>query len=233
MDSPPWPLTVVAWCAIAVAGGCALYIIGDIALRRYRQRMWIMEVVWPVTALYAGPLAVWAYRRWGRPSSPRWHAEHGLEPAGDDRNPKWVSAVLGTSHCGGGCTLGDFIGAWIVFGFAFSIATHALWAEYIVDFSIAFVVGIAFQYFTIAPMRGLGLGAGLIAAIKADTLSLIAFEVGMFAWMALVQLVVFRSGLTPDHATYWLSMQIGMLFGFATSFPVNRWLLTHDLKESM
>jgi hypothetical protein len=28
-------------------------------------------------------------------------------------------------------------------------------------------------------------------------------------------------------------MQIGMILGFATSWPVNRWLLRHRIKEPM
>ena len=40
-------------------------------------------------------------------------------------------------------------------------------------------------------MRGLGLRDGIVAALKADTLSLMAFEVGLFGWMAIVQLVLF------------------------------------------
>jgi hypothetical protein len=44
----------------------------DVFARGHRQKMWIMEAVWPVTALYFGPLAWWAYRRWGRLNSPRY-----------------------------------------------------------------------------------------------------------------------------------------------------------------
>lgn len=35
-----------------------------------------MEAVWPITALYFGPLASWAYRRFGRPMTRRWLGEH-------------------------------------------------------------------------------------------------------------------------------------------------------------
>lgn len=40
---------------------------------------------------------------------------------------------------------------------------------------IAFMLAIVFQYFTIAPMRDLSLGKGIIQAIKADTLSMSAW----------------------------------------------------------
>ena len=56
----------------------------------------------------------------------------------------------------------------------------ALPAEYIGDYALALLLGIAFQYFAIAPMRGLGVKDGLRAAAKTDFLSLTAFEVGLF-----------------------------------------------------
>ena len=83
-------------------------------------------------------------------------------------------------------------------------------------------------------MRGLGLRDGILAALKADTLSLTAFEIGLFGWMAVMQLVLFAEPhLTPGHAAYWLLMQIGMILGFATAYPVNVWLIRRGIKEAM
>ncbi len=110
----------------------------------------------------------------------------------------------------------------------------ALPVEYGVDFLLAFALGIAFQYFSIAPMRGLGPREGLTAAVKADTLSLSAFEIGLFGWMAFMQLVLFTGPhLHPDHASYWFLMQIGMSLGFVTAYPVNVWLIRRGIKERM
>jgi hypothetical protein len=217
---PPTWLTVLAWAALAVAFLAAAAIAYDIFGRGYRQKMWIMEVVWPVTALYAGPFAWLAYRRWGRPGS----RDYG-EP---------VSVGIGVSHCGAGCTLGDIVGAWLVFLVGWELLGLALPAEYIVDFALAFALGIAFQFFSIAPMRGLGLRDGLQAAVKADTLSLVAFELGLFGWMAVMQFVLFPDPhLAPDHAAYWFLMQIGMVIGFLTSYPANVWLVRRGIKEAM
>jgi hypothetical protein len=216
---PPTWLTVLAWISLALAFATAAAILYDIFVVGRRQRMPVMEAVWPVTALYFGPLAWPAYRRWARPG-----AEYGER----------VLVGIGVSHCGAGCTLGDIAGAWLVLALGWTIAGLALPAEYLVDFTLAFMLGIVFQYFSIAPMRGLGLRDGLVAALKADTLSLIAFEVGLFAWMAFIQLVLFRHPhLAPDHAAYWLLMQVGMLLGFATAYPVNVWLIRRGIKEAM
>ncbi|MGH2908032.1 MAG: DUF4396 domain-containing protein [Solirubrobacteraceae bacterium] len=227
---PPTWLTVIAWISLALAFATAGLIIYDIFGRGYRQQMAVMAAVWPVTALYLGPLAWWGYRRWGRLNSPRYQQQTGREP--DYREP--VSVAIGVSHCGAGCTLGDIIGAWIVFAAAFALLGLALPAEYIADFTLAFALGIAFQYFAIAPMRGLGVRDGLVAALKADTLSLTAFEIGLFGWMAIMQLVLFTAPhLTPDHAAYWFLMQIGMILGFLTAYPVNVWLIRRGIKEAM
>ncbi len=129
---------------------------------------------------------------------------------------------------------GDIIGAFVVLALGLQLLGLALPAEYIVDFTLAFALGIAFQYFAIAPMRNLGVRDGLEAAVKADALSLTAFEVGLFGWMAVMQLVLFTEPhLTPDHAAYWLLMQFGMILGFATAYPVNVWLIRRGIKEAM
>jgi Domain of unknown function (DUF4396) len=224
--APSW-LTVLAWIALVVCGLCAVAILADIYLAGNRQRMRIMEAVWPVNALYLGPLAVWAYARWGRPQSVR---RRGDSPA----KPGWASTAVGVMHCGAGCTLGDIIAETAIFLLAITLAGQAIWAEFIGDYILALALGIVFQFFAIAPMRGLPLRRGLIEAAKADVLSLTAFEVGLFGWMALMAWVFFPGPrLHPDAAAYWFLMQIGMALGFLTAYPVNAWLIRRGIKEAM
>jgi ABC-type antimicrobial peptide transport system permease subunit len=96
-------------------------------------------------------------------------------------------------------------------------------------------LAIVFQYFAIAPMRGLGLKDGLIAATKADFISLTAFEVGLFGWMAIMAFVLFPAPhhLMPSSAAYWLLMQTGMIIGYCTSWPANVWLVKRGIKVPM
>ena len=227
---PPAWLTALAWAALAVAFASAAWIGYDICGRSYRQQMTIMEVVWPVTALYFGPAAVAAYRTWGRPSSHRWQREYGDPP---DKS-RYATIAVGVSHCGAGCTLGDIIAEFAVFALGATAAGLTLGAEYIGDYLAALVLGIIFQYFAIAPMRGLSLRKGLTEAAKADVASLTAFEIGLFGWMALMFFVFFPSPhLRPDSPVYWFLMQIGMIAGFFTAWPVNAWLIRAGIKEAM
>ena len=118
-----------------------------------------------------------------------------------------------------------------------SLFEDKMFAVWIVDYIFAFAFGIVFQYFSIAPMRGLGLGEGIVAALKADTLSLTAWQVGMYGFMAFAHFYLFGYLLgvklevnTPE---FWFVMQIAMLAGFCTAYPVNWWLIRSGIKERM
>lgn len=228
---PPSWLETVAFVSLGVAVLCAGWIVWDVFGRGYRQPMSVMEAVWPITALYLGPLGLWAYLSWGRPKSHLYVERHGEPPARGFA----TRVAVGASHCGAGCTLGDIVATWIVFATGLTIAGLALPYEYAFDFTFAFALGIAFQFWSIRPMRPeLSRRNVLRRAVKADTLSLTAFEIGLFGWMAVTQLVIFTDPhLLPTTATYWLMMQIGMALGFLTTYPVNIWLIRRGIKEAM
>lgn len=156
-------------------------------------------------------------------------------PQDERTRPWWVTMAIEVSHCGSGCTLGDVISEFAIFWLGLTIAGVTLGAEYVGDYIFALAFGIIFQYFAIAPMHGLGLKDGLIAAAKADFISLTAFEVGLFSWMAIVTFVLFPAPnhLMPSSAAYWLLMQIGMIIGYFSSWPANVWLVRRGIKVPM
>ncbi|GKS57975.1 membrane protein [Nitrospira sp.] len=227
-------LNNLAAFSLIVSVGCALVIAFDIAAGR-RQHAWIMNVVWPITALYAGPLALWAYYRLGRLSTHHRMQEataQGRKPPAKEK-PFWQSVGLAATHCGSGCTLGDIVAESILLVLPFTLFGKAIFAAWLVDFVAAFLFGIAFQYFTIMPMRKLSPRDGLVAALKADTLSLTAWQVGMYGWMAIVTFVIMGHQLDKTGPFFWFMMQIAMLAGFLTSYPINWWLLKAGIKERM
>jgi hypothetical protein len=236
--APEW-LDILAWVTLATGFVCAGAIVFDIYAWRRRQPMPVMEAVFPISALYFGPLALVFYRRWARaaisPTQGSPPLRHGEDRAGVPRRPRWATYAIETSHCGAGCVLGDVISEWLIYAFALSVAGHVLFAEYAGDYVLALCFGIVFQYFAIAPMRGLGLKDGLVAAAKADFISLTCFEIGLFGWMALMTFVFFPAphNLMPSSPAFWLMMQIGMIAGFATSWPANVWLLARGIKVEM
>lgn len=228
---PPAWLEALGWVSLALAGASALAITADMTLRGARQRMWIMHVVYPVTALYWGPVTLWFYAVHGRRTSrPAIEKQGEPEP---EQLPTWVTSAKAISHCGAGCVLGDIAGEWLVHATDFTLAGKPLYADFLLDFTFAWLLGIGFQYFTIAPMRDVGPGRALWAAAKADTLSIVSFQLGLFAGMWLYQEVLFTPGLAKTTPSYWLFMQLAMIIGFVTAWPVNAWLIRAGWKERM
>ena len=234
MSTYPLWLEVVAGVPVILGILCAIVIMLDIAAG-HKQHMWIMNLVWPLTGLYAGPLALWAYYRRGRLSS---HAvvkqakENDEDPPGKTK-PFWQSVGLGATHCGSGCTLGDIIAEWFIFLVPLTLFGKTIFAAWVVDYILAFIFGIAFQYYTIKPMRNVSFVEGIKAAVKADILSLTSWQIGMYGWMAIATFLVFGHELSKTDFVFWFMMQIAMLAGFVTSYPVNWWLLRSGIKERM
>lgn len=251
--TPPFPgwLDALSWASLSLCLACSLIIV-VYELRR-PQKMMIMNIVWPITALYFGPWAVWSYFK----SGSKMTREHMLQMQREiqaelheerhpnvrrmrspkDRGESGIAreqVAVSTMHCGAGCTLGDIVGEWSIYGTGLTMAGGALATRLRLDFLLAWAFGIVFQYFTIAPMRGLSVGKGLKAAIRADTLSIIAFQIGMSAWAALSYFVLFpKPHLRANDAVFWFMMQIGMVIGFLVSYPVNIFLIKKDWKEKM
>lgn len=150
------------------------------------------------------------------------------------KDPTWQQTAISDSHCGAGCTIGDIIAELTIFGVGITLLGKPIFAEYAGDLLLAWLLGIAFQYFTIKPMRNLSPAQGLIAAVKADTLSIVTFEIGLFAWMGLTYFKFFPvHHLMPNQPAYWFMMQIGMVLGYFTSYPMNRILIKIGWKEAM
>jgi hypothetical protein len=222
-------LEMLAWASLVLAVCSSVAIAAD--LFRRPQHMWIMNIVWPVTALYAGPLAAWAYVLFGRAP-----AKHDDQEMGHASKPFYVSVGLAATHCGAGCTVGDLISEWLLVlvpALGSSPFKTPMFNAWIVDYVLAYLFGILFQYFTIAPMRHLSLGQGLLAAIKADTLTLTAWQIGMYGWMALAMFVLFGHDIPKTSPVFWFMMQLAMLCGLVTSYPVNWWLIRIGIKEEM
>lgn len=77
-----------------------------------------------------------------------------------------------------------------------------------IDFVWALALGILFQYYSIAPMANAYGPKTLLRAAKADFLSLMFFEIGLFGWMAIFQIAIFKWQLEMNTVTYWFMMQV-------------------------
>jgi hypothetical protein len=246
MSRMPFWLHELAILSLCLAILCALVVAAD--EMRNPQNMWIMNVVWPLVALFGSIIALAAYFRYGKLASKKAFAEakaNDRPPPSMAKTPFSVMVGKGAAHCGSGCALGDLFAEWLAylvpviavyFGWK-TVFAEKMFAVWVLDYILAFSIGVGFQYFTIKPMRDLSPWQGLVQAVKADFLSLTAWQVGMYGFMAFAQFYLFRHllGIKLEVPTveFWFMMQIAMIAGFATAYPVNWWLITKGVKEKM
>src|ERR1700733_9714174 len=102
----------IAWVSI----GLAVLSAGVSAVDEVRrpQKMGVMNLVWPITALYLSVIAVWWYWRVGRRMAAGSAMEmggrgHGAMGGSETGSPTFGQSALATSHCGAGCVLGDLV----------------------------------------------------------------------------------------------------------------------------
>jgi hypothetical protein len=164
MPYPQW-LHLLSWASLSLPFPCAAIMLID-ELRR-PQKMMIMNFVWPIAALYGGPVALCGYFQ----SAPKMTKQHvkqmkqqvkaeldqekeaGLlrmraESQQPESEPSREQTAVGVSHCRAGCTLGDIGGEWWVFLMGLTFAGGDFPTRILIDFLLAWMFGIVFQYAT-------------------------------------------------------------------------------------
>ncbi|WP_411954294.1 DUF4396 domain-containing protein [Alkalibacillus sp. S2W] len=217
-------LTTISWIALII--GIVSFIIIAVDVFKHPQMMTIMNIVWPINGWFFGPFAIWTYFKWGRLKAKDSNQE--------DERQQSAKIFVSASHCAGGCTFGDIVGVPIVALTGMTIAGSTLFAHYLVEFILAYLFGIIFQFLAIYPMQqNKHKFHAFKSAIKADTWSVVTFQIGMFGWMAVVHYLLFSNPPTPVEPTFWFMMQIAMILGFLVSYPANWWLIQKGIKEAM
>ena len=222
---PTW-LVMLSWATLVLGLASAAVIVVDSFIGGNRQPAKVMELVWPVTALYFGPAAIMAYRKWGRPQSPRWRQRHGNPP----KKPRHAAVVFGLCHCLAHCTLGAIIATVIIFGLGIGTADETLRPLYIGDYAGAVAVGVAFRYATEAHTGGRRVWAAIRSVAREDLLTVSAVELTLFIWIALVEHLVFPEALLPSSPVFWLFHQIGLIIGFFAAWPATSWLIHRGIR---
>ena len=221
----------VSWIMVVSGVASFAFVAWDLS-RRQPPPMAVMRYVWPINALWGGVLGVAAYWALGR-MPPRSRSHSSKQAMGDaEERAFWQKVVAGTLHCGAGCSLADLIGPFVFMLLPFTVLGNEVFGEWTLDYILALAIGVTFQYAALAPMlQQHGLPVWW-RALKVDFLSLTAWQVGMYGWMALV-IFVWLGRLKPDHIEFWFMMQIAMAFGFLTAYPMNWWLIKVGIKTAM
>ncbi|MEJ7893064.1 MAG: DUF4396 domain-containing protein [Solirubrobacteraceae bacterium] len=221
---PAW-LTTLSWIFIATAVASALAILYDVYGRGHRQSKGIMEAVWPLSALYLGPLALPAYYRFGRPRSAA-AQQQGAATSGPS-----VTAAAVQSGLPGGVSSGlaHVVAVPFVVATGLTIANVDMWAMIAIITVLATAGIFLFEYlfFTSKDRRVPGL-AGVRPALVVAIITVVAFDLGMIGWM----LIIYYTENMPaaGDVRFTFLMQLGLIFGTLTVYPAMRWLASRGTR---
>ncbi|MGV9213123.1 DUF4396 domain-containing protein [Micromonospora sp. RB23] len=210
---PAW-LSTLSWLSLAVGVVSFVIVLVDTYVYGHRQPARVMEIVWLVTVLYVGPVAVHLYWNWGRPEA--------LAPPPPRERPHRGTIVTQVSRCGAHCALGFVVAEVALYGF--DLPRTALWIDYAGDYLMAVTIAVLFRLFESPRRRLTQVWRALATVVKVELVTITAFEVALFAWLTLAHHMVFpEPPLRLDSPTFWFAGQIGLIAGFVTAWPAASW----------
>lgn len=211
---PTW-LTPLAWVVLTLAAASAAAIAYDIYWRGHRHPHTATELVWISSGLYLGPVALIAYLRHGRRTSGHSTTSTAMDGAGTDGVATLPSRGASAGLPGGSASaVAHLIGVPLVIASGLTIAGIDLWVMIIAIAILA--MGLLFLYERVATAGGGRLSVATALGVAA--LTVLAFDIGMAGWMLLLH---FTANMPPaTDATFWLLMQIGIILGVITGYPV-------------
>lgn len=236
---------------IFVYGGIASAFVIFIDTMKRPQEMKIMKPVWILTGLWGSYIGLLVYALIGRSdergndkmdmggmdmnmdTDMKMNTDKGMQMSAPPVHISPLKVALSTLHCGAGCTLADLIGETITIALPLAVAGSVLAGQWTLDYVLALLIGVLFQYAAIQPMLHLKAGKALARALRVDFLSLTAWQIGMYGWMAIAIFVIYGQQLPKNTVEFWFMMQIAMCCGFLTAYPVNWFLIKKGIKPSM
>lgn len=169
-----------------------------------------------------------------------------------DERPMFATLMIRVCQSGAGCVFGDMIGEWCIYGIGTPLHGRGLWAEFLVgqrhnfcisqsantlttshvlDYAFAILFAVIFDYFSMA-LTAVARGPCTIWQIStADFITLTSFEIGLFGWMAIFKMLIFKWQLEMATATYCWMMQIGMFLGHWTASITEFSLIRAGIKK--
>ena len=220
---PAW-LTPVAWIYLLVCLVSAGILVYTVYGRGRKPQDRVMAPIWPISALFLGPIALLLFARWGQ--------GHERSGAAGDRvslgiGPLIVMALLPGAAAS---TLAHLVGVPVVFGAGWTIAGLALWAVALFIAILATALLFAFEYLVLSTTRRTRpTGRQTATLFLGSLVTVLAFDIGMVGWMLFLNSTDTMKPTTD--VVFTLQMQVGMVLGMLTAAPIAAWLVARSRKS--
>ena len=214
---PAW-WTPVAWIYLLVCLVSAGVLVYQVYGGGRKPQDRVMAPIWPISALFLGPVALLLYARWGR------EEERSGSVVG--RVPLSTGALVVMALLPGAAasTLAHLVGVPVVFGAGWTIAGLALWAVALFILVLATALLFVFEYLALSQARqDRPTGRQTASLFLGSLFTVLAFDLGMVGWMLL--LFTTDTMKPTTNVVFTLQMQVGMVLGMLTATPIAAWLV--------
>lgn len=168
----------------------------------------LMKLVWTLTVLFSGPIALAVYWWAGRTQIPH--------------DSIWRGGWRSASHCYSGCGPGELVGLTLAAALGFGV-----FGMVVLTFIFAYLFGYAFN---IGPLMedGVPFAEAAKESVYSETLSIGVFEI---AAIGADLILAPTAGMTS--VLFWMAMFVSMILGYFVSYPLNVGLVSRGVKGGM
>lgn len=207
---PTW-LTTLSWLWIVAAIISAAVVAFDVYGRGNHPQRPVLAAIWPLSALYLGPLAIVLQRR---------NAHHRQATSASPETQSGLALGLQGGVASG---LAHIVGVPIVVLTGLTIAGLDMWAMVAIITILATIMLVLFELAVVAsPADQQASATRLRSAAAIALVTVVAFDVGMLGWMLVLHYSENMPMATDVRFTF--LMQIGLVLGTLTAAPIVRHL---------
>lgn len=187
-----------------------------------------LKVCWPILVFFFSVVGLSLYLMSSRPSgigNVRDRMQK-MRRFTDYSKPRWRKVVASAAHCVGGDGLGIMTAMVIA-----RLAGFSFWQEFWFEYAVGFAFGwFIFQLWAMK-MHGNGWLMSLWKGVRAEFFSMMTVMLGMGLVMRWVTPAVVGAQPRPDTFAFWTFGALGLLVGFAATYPMNYWLVAIGWKH--
>jgi len=140
----------------------------------------------------------------------------------------WRQVLGSTMHCAAGDGIGIIAGAAIG-----AVLGLGAWGDFALEYTLGFGFGWAyFQAFAMRDMVGGSYARSLKETFIPELVSMNLLMTGMIPTMKFLMSRIEGAG-DPLQLSFWFTMSMALVVGFALAYPINWWLVSNHMKHGM
>lgn len=213
-------IDALVWSWLALALLSTLYVAYDQFLGGNPEPA-VMKWGFVLVTLYMGPLGLLLYVMADKEPKPGSHEVFV--------RPLWKQGVGSTVHCVAGDATGIIVAAAVTATLGLPMGLDII-VEYVAGFAFGLFI---FQALFMKTVMGGSYWENVRRTFVPEWLSMNLMMAGMIPVMVFLMMSRDMRAMQPEEPLFWVVMSLGIIAGFAVTYPINVWLVSRGLKHGL